>query len=141
LVRGQLLEAQGRIEEAAQAYRDELGRSPRDLPAALSLSRLEGRLGRPAEQERVLRAAIRANPRSPGPYLVLALTFLQREERYAEAVELAELALEQGPEGQELQLAYFLLADLHNRLGHPQLEAHYAELGRAVEVPARDGSS
>jgi len=97
-----------------------------------ALSRLEGRLGRPDEQERVLRNAIQANPQSPGPYLVLALTFLQREERYAESVELAHLALQRQPKGQELRLNYFLLADLYNRLGDSEREAEYARLGASV---------
>ena len=98
------------------------------------MSRVEGRLGRPAEQERVLRNAIRANPKSPGPYLTLALTFLQREVRYPEALELAHLALERGPKGRELQLNYFLLADLYNRLGDSEREHEYARLGRSVHV-------
>jgi arylsulfatase A-like enzyme/Tfp pilus assembly protein PilF len=132
LIRGQLLERQGRLEEAAAAYRNELAATPASLPAALSLSRVEGRLGRPAEQERALRSAIQANPKSPAPYLTLALTFLQREERYPEALELARLALEKGPEGRELQLNYFLLADLYNRLGNSERELEYARLGRAV---------
>jgi len=132
LVRGQLLERQGRLEEAAMAYRNELTNTPASLPAALSLSRVEGRLGRPEEQERALRSAIQANPKSPGPYLTLALTFLQDEVRYAEAVELAHLALERGPQGQELQLNYFLLADLYNRLGDSEREHEYARLGRSV---------
>jgi Tfp pilus assembly protein PilF len=132
LVQGQLLEGQNKLAGAAQAYRDELRSSPGDLPTALALSRLEGRLGRPEEQERVLRNAIQANPKSPGPYLVLALTFLQREERYREAVELAHLALQQGPQGRELQLTYFLLADLYNRLGDSEREHEYARLGAAI---------
>jgi len=132
LVRGQLFEREGRLAEAAQAYRNELKNKPGDLPAALALSRAEGRLGRPAEQERVLRDAIEANPRSPGPYLMLALTFLQREERYSAAVELAHLALERGPEGRELQLNYFLLADLYNRLGDSENEHEFARLGRSM---------
>jgi tetratricopeptide (TPR) repeat protein len=135
LLKGQLLERENRFEEASQAYRDELSTSPNSLPAAIALSRLEGRLGRPAEQERVLRDAILANPRSPGPYLVLAMTFLQRGERYAEAVELAELGLRQNPEGQELQMAYFILANLSQRLGDPERAAEYAELAaRTAEI-------
>lgn len=137
LMKGQLLERQNRIEEAAQAYRNELAISANSLPAAIALSRLEGRRGRADEQERVLRNAIQANPRSPGPYLMLAMTFLQREERIAEAAELAELALQRGPKGQELQLTYFLLADLYNRLGDSEKELHYAELGRSVGAGGR----
>jgi arylsulfatase A-like enzyme/tetratricopeptide (TPR) repeat protein len=137
LVRGQLLERENRLDEAAIAYREELSSSPNSLPAAIALSRLEGRLGHPAEQERVLRDAIRENPRSPGPYLVLALTFLLRGERYAEAVEIAELGLQQDPKGQELQMAYFLLANLHDRLGDSRRASEYARL--AAEVGANRG--
>ena len=135
---GQLLERQNQIEMAAQAYRNELAQSPNSLPAAIALRRLEGRRGRHAEQEQVLRNAIRTNPRSPGPYLMLAMTFLQREERYPEAVELAHLALEQGPKGRELQLNYLLLADLYNRLGDSEREHQYAELGRNVGAGGRE---
>jgi arylsulfatase A-like enzyme/predicted Zn-dependent protease len=134
---GQLLERKNQIEEAAQAYRNELAYSPNSLPAAIALSRLEGRRGRHAEQEQVLRNAIQTNPRSPGPYLMLAMTFLQREERYPEAVELAHHALEQGPKGRELQLNYLLLADLYNRLGDSEKEHQYAELGRSVSAGGR----
>ncbi len=70
-------------------------------------------------------SAIQANPKSPDPYLTLALTFLQREVRYAEAVE-------RGPKGQELQLNYFLLADLYNRLGDSEREQEFARLGNSV---------
>jgi arylsulfatase A-like enzyme/tetratricopeptide (TPR) repeat protein len=132
LIMGQLRERQNRVDEAAQAYRKEISYSPNSIPAAIALSRLEGRRGNHAEQERVLRDAIRTNPRSPGPYLVLAMTFLQREERYTEAAELAHLALERGPEGRELQLNYFLLADLYNRLGNAEREHEFAELGRSM---------
>ena len=132
LIKGQLLESQSLVEEAARAYRTELAYSPSSIPAAIALSRLEGRRGRPAEQERVLRNAIQTNPQSPGPYLLLAMTFLQREERYPEAVELAHLALQRGPKGRELQLNYFLLADLYNRLGDSVREQEFAELGRGM---------
>jgi arylsulfatase A-like enzyme/predicted Zn-dependent protease len=128
LIKGQLLESQNRIDEAAQAYRNELSSSPNSLPAAISLSQLEGRRGRTAEQERVLRNAMQANPQSPGPYLVLAMSFLQRGERYAEAAELAELALQQGPKGEELRITYLLLANLNGRLGNSERESEYARL-------------
>jgi arylsulfatase A-like enzyme/Tfp pilus assembly protein PilF len=134
LFTGQLRERQNRIEEAAEAYRNELAHSPNSLPAAIALSRLEGRRGRFAEQEQVLRDAIQTNPRSPGPYLMLAMTFLQREERYPEAVELAHLALRQGPKGRELQLNYLLLADLYNRLGDSKREREYAQLGKSMSA-------
>ena len=130
LLKGQLLERQSLFEEASQAYRNELSSSPNSLPAAIALSRLEGRLGRPAEQERVLRNAILTNPRSPGPYLVLAMTFLQRGERYVEAAELAELGLQQNPKGQELQMAYFILANLYQRLGNSELASEYMRLAQ-----------
>ena len=76
----------------------------------------------------MLRNAIQANPRSPGPYLVLAMTFLQRGERYVEATELAELGLQQNPKGQELQMAYFILANLYQRLGNSERASEYSRL-------------
>ena len=138
LIKGQLLESQNRIDEAAQAYRNELNSSPNSLPAAISLSRLEGRRGRTAEQERVLRNAIQANPQSPGPYVVLAMSFLQRGERYAEAVELAELALQQGPKGEELRITYLILANLNGRLGNSERESEYSRL--AAQTAALTGA-
>ena len=128
LFRGRLLEEAGRFDEAARSYHDELEANPASLPTALALSRLEGRRGRPDVQERVLRDAIRANPRSPGPYLVLAMTLLQRGERLPEAVELAERGLEQGPQGRELEMAYVILANLYQRLGKPDRAAAYVRL-------------
>jgi len=135
LIRGQLLESQNRIDEAAQAFRNELNSSPNSLPAAISLSRLEGRRGRTAEQERVLRHAIQANPQSPGPYLVLAISFLQRGERYAEGVELAEAALKQGPKGEELRITYVLLASFYGRLGDSERESDYTRLAAQFAEP------
>jgi len=139
LFMGQLLERQNRFEEASQAYRNELSSSPNSLPAAIALSRLEGRLGRPVEQERVLRTAIQANPRSPGPYLVLAMTFLQRGERYPEAIELAELGLRQNPKGQELQMAYFILANLSQRLGDSERASEYMRLAKQAAESSGGG--
>ena len=63
---------------------------------------------------------------------MLASTFLQRQERYAEAVELAELALRQNPKGQELRMAYILLADLHYRIGDSERAAEYARLAEQL---------
>jgi arylsulfatase A-like enzyme/tetratricopeptide (TPR) repeat protein len=140
LIKGQLLESQNRIDEAAQAFRDELSSSPKSIPAAISLSRLEGRRGRTAEQERVLRNAIQANPRSPGPYVVLAMSFLQRGERYAEAVELAELALQQGPKGEELRITYLILANLYAGLGNSERESEYLRLAAQLADPGGEGA-
>ncbi len=133
LLRGQLLETEGRLDDAARAYREELAALPNSLPAALALSRLEGHRGHFDEQERVLRDAIRVSPRSPGPYLVLALTLLQRGERLDEAVQLAEQGLERHPEGRELQMAYVLLANLHGRLGEPDRAAEYAQMAEQMQ--------
>jgi hypothetical protein len=73
----------------------------------------------------VLRNAIQTNPRSPALYFMLAMTFLQREERYPESVEFAHLALEQGPKGRELQLNY---------LGDSEREHGFAQLARGVSA-------
>jgi len=62
------------------------------------------------------------------------MTFLQRGERYAEAVELAEFALQQGPKGEELRITYLILANLSQRLGNSERASDYMRLAkRAAE--------
>jgi arylsulfatase A-like enzyme/Tfp pilus assembly protein PilF len=137
--RGQILEHEGRLEEAVAAYLEELDASPRDLRTAYALADTYGRLGRIAEQEQVLRSAIEANSAAPTPYLTLAKMYLDRGERLQQAVGLVEEALERRPVGPQLALANFLLADLYNRLGDQVRSREYARRG-AEAAKGGDGN-
>lgn len=127
--RGQILAHEGRVEEAVAAYHEELAFTPRDLRTAYALAEAYARLGRPVEQEKALRDAIEANPAAPTPYLTLAKLYLDRGERFQQAVGLVEEALKRKPVGPQLALANFLLADLYNRLGDDVRSREYARRG------------
>jgi arylsulfatase A-like enzyme/predicted Zn-dependent protease len=127
--RGQILESQGRLDQAVTEYREELDASPRDLRTAYALSEAYAKLGRPAEQQKILQGAIDANPTSPAPYLALAKLYLDRGERFQEAIGLVERGLERKPVGRQLALADFLLADLYNRVGDQARSREYARRG------------
>ncbi|MGD1148832.1 MAG: sulfatase-like hydrolase/transferase [Thermoanaerobaculaceae bacterium] len=128
--RGQILEQQGRGEEAIAAYSEELAATPRDLRTAYALAEAYSKLGRSTEQEKTLRDAIDANPTAPVPYLTLAKLYLDRGEHLEDAVRLVEDALKRKPVGPQLALANFLLADLYNRLGDAVRSQEYARRGR-----------
>jgi hypothetical protein len=64
---------------------------------------------------------------------------LHRQGRhYDEAIALTRGAVEFEPAGQDLSLAYFLLADLYNRTGRADLSASFAERGRQAEAERRN---
>jgi arylsulfatase A-like enzyme/predicted Zn-dependent protease len=134
--RGQILEHEGRVEKAVAAYNEELAAAPRDLRTAYALAEAYARLGRPADQEKTLQDAIDANPAAPTPYLTLAKLYLDRGERFQQAVGLVEEALKRKPVGPQLALANFLLADLYNRLGDQGRSREYARRGAEIAKAA-----
>lgn len=135
--RAQLLEKQGRIEEAVQAYRLELEHSPKHFKASYNLSRLYRTLGRIDEEEKYLNLTIENNPEFPLSYFYLARIYLNRGENLEEAVRLVKKGIDLHPDPKELPLGYFLLADLYNRLGNDALSSEYARKGQEL---TRSGS-
>ncbi len=140
--RAQLLEKQGKMTEAAAAYRRELENSPKHFKASFNLSRLCRLLGREDEERRYLEMTLEINPEFPLTYFYLARLMLNHGENFAEAVRLVKKGIELGPEPKDLPLGYFLLADLYNRLGDPSLSAEYARQGerlaRAVKPHSKE---
>jgi arylsulfatase A-like enzyme len=130
--RAQLLEKQGKLQEAADAYRLELEDSPKHFKASFNLSRLCRELGRPDEEQKYLQLTMELSPEFPLSYFYLARVYLNRGENYEEAVRLVQKGIELRPEPQELPLGYFLLADLYNRLGKVSLSAEYARKGQEL---------
>jgi arylsulfatase A-like enzyme/Tfp pilus assembly protein PilF len=90
------------------------------------LGELAPRLGRGGELEEALRESIRRHPRATGNRLMLARLLLARGVHYEEAVAITEDALRLGLAGRDRTLAYYLLADLHNRLGDQEASDAYA---------------
>ncbi len=130
--RAELLEKQGRLREAAEAYREEIKNSPHHFKASFNLSRLFRKLGREDEEEKYLRLTMEINPDFPLSYFYLARLYLNRGAEYEEAIRLTERGIELRPDPKDLPLGYFLLADLYSRLGDPGRAAEYARRGQEL---------
>ncbi len=128
----ELLEKQGRLQEAAEAYRKELGDSPHHFKASFNLSRLFRIMGRVDEEEKYLRLTMEINPDFPLSYFYLARLYLNRNTAYEEAIRLAERGIELRPDPKNLPLGYFLLADLYSRLGDRERSSEYARKGQEL---------
>jgi arylsulfatase A-like enzyme/predicted Zn-dependent protease len=130
--RAELLEKQGRLQEAADAYRMELENSPKHFKAGFNLSRLYRMMGQPDEEEKYLRLTMDINPDFPLSYFYLARLCLNRGQDFEEAIRLAKRGIELRPDPKELPLGYFLLADLYSRLGDTAKSAEYARQGQEL---------
>jgi len=133
--RAELLEKQGHLQEAAEAYRKELESSPHHFKASFNLSRLFRKMGREEEEEeeeKYLRLTMEINPDFPLSYFYLARLYLNRGTDYEEAIRLAERGIELRPDPKDLPLGYFLLADIYSRLGEAERSAEYARKGQEL---------
>ena len=133
----QLRERQGRLPEAADLYLREIEDSPRAYKALFNLSRVYRLLGRQDDEYATLMRTIEAEPEFPVAYFYAARVLLLRGRDLEEAVRLAERGIGLRPAPSELALGYFLLADLHNRLGDHARSAEYAAKGRAAAEAAK----
>lgn len=130
--RAELLEKQGKSQEAAEAYRTEIEISPQHFKASFNLSRLYRMLGRVDDEERYLRLTMEINPDLPLSYFYLARLYLNRGQDFEEAIRLTNRGIELRPDPKDLPLGYFLLADLYSRLGNAQRAAEYARKGQEL---------
>jgi arylsulfatase A-like enzyme/Tfp pilus assembly protein PilF len=137
----QLRERQGRLEEAAELYRQEIADAAKSFKALFNLSRVYSKLGREDEELEALKRTIEVEPSFPLAYFYLARIHLRRGGDFKEAVGLVQKGIELRPAPSELPLGYFLLADLYNRLGDDARSADYARKGREAAAAAPRGKS
>ncbi len=128
----QILEKQGRMNEAEAAYKAELEITPSHLKSCFNLARLYRQVGREDEEKATLERCLRIAPEFPLTYFYLARLELNRGTDYQAAIDLVNQGIERKPEGSDLALGYFLLADLYNRLGDAAKSDEYARKARAV---------
>jgi len=133
----QLREKQGRLDEAADLYRQELEDAPKTYKALYNLSRVYRLMGREDDELETLKRTIEVEPEFPLAYFYLARIHLRRGVNYEEAVALVEKGIELRPAPSDLPLGYFLLADLYNRLGDEARSAEYARKGQAAAEAAK----
>jgi arylsulfatase A-like enzyme/predicted Zn-dependent protease len=134
----QVREKQGRLEEAADLYVQEIRDAPKNYKALYNLSRVYRQLGREDDELRTLRRTIEIEPEFPLAYFHTARILLRRGENPEEAIALALKGIGLKPAPAELPLGYFLLADLYNRVGDNARSEEYARKGQAAAaaVPA-----
>jgi arylsulfatase A-like enzyme/uncharacterized protein HemY len=135
----QLLEKQNRPAEAVDYYLREIQDSPKSYRALYNLSRLYRSLGQEEEEYQTLRKTIEANPEFPLSYFYLARIYLNRGERFPEAIDLVKKGIGLKPDRSELPLGYFLMADLYNRAGDSARSQEYAEKGQALAAALKNG--
>lgn len=134
----QLYEELGEMEQAEEAYHQELEHVPHNFRAMFNLSRLYRLQGWPDKELEYLEKTIETNPRFPMSYFYKARIYLNRGEKYPEAIEWVKKGIELEPGKDDLPLGYFLLADLYNRLGEPVKSQEYARKGEKASREAGD---
>lgn len=128
----QLYEKKGDFARAINEYKTELDNIPHNYRASFNLARLYRLMKNDQEEEKYLKQAIESNPRFPLSYFYLARIYLNRGERFEEAIDLVKKGIELKPEKKDLPLGYFLLADLYNRIGDNERSQHYAVMGQKL---------
>jgi arylsulfatase A-like enzyme/uncharacterized protein HemY len=127
-----LHEEKGDLIKAVDAYKEELVNIPHSFKACFNLSRVYRKMGDALEEEKYLNKTMEINPNFPMSYFYLARIYMNRGERYDEAVSLVEKGIELKPADKDLPLGYFLLADLYSRLGQNAKSEEYASKGKAL---------
>jgi arylsulfatase A-like enzyme/lipopolysaccharide biosynthesis regulator YciM len=129
--------------DQAQAF-DEYGREvaanavvERNFQALMVLAR---RLGRLPEEAALLEESMRRHPDATYPCLYRARNLLDRSEDLPGAVRLAEQGLERASDDRQAAFAFFLLADLYDRLGEPARSSEFARRGKALASGSPSGS-
>ncbi len=128
----QLLEERKEFSQAVEEYRLELENIPHNFRASFNLSRVYRLLGQEDKEEEYLEHTIDINPNFPMSYFYLARIYLNRGEKFEEAISLVKKGIELKPGKENLPLGYFLLADLYNRLGDSRKSDEYARMGKSL---------
>jgi len=105
---------QGRNEEALAQIERALALAPNEADTHVSKARILNATGRAAEAEKAVRLAMRLNPRYGPDYLSVLGQALLLQERYGEAAEFLERAVNRQPDRDE---DYVTLAIIYGHLG------------------------
>ncbi len=133
----QVREKQGRLDEAAELYLQEVRDLPKSYKALYNLSRVYRLTGREDEEYETLKRTIEVEPDFPIAYFYLARIHLRRGAGYEEAIGWVRKAIDLKPAPADLPLGYFLLADLYNRVGDQGRSEENARLGQAAAAKAK----
>ncbi len=116
----------GESQQAVAEYLRELEVSPGEVGTHFNLAMMYRLAGQSVDEERHLARVLEIDPENPRGLLFMARLYMNRGEDFARAVEMVTAAVAEPLETQDLALGYFLLADLHGRLGDPVKAREYA---------------
>jgi len=125
-------EERGELQQAAAEYLKEIDVTPEDVGSHFNLAMIYRVAERVDDEERHLQHVLDIDPEYPRGLLFMARIFMNRGESYPRAIEMVTAAVEQPLEAQDLALGYFLLADLHSRMGNPEKAREYAAKAQSV---------
>ena len=130
---GLLYEEKGDLKGAMEEYRKEIEIHPGAHPAHFNLALLYGKMGLHREEVQEFQEAIEAEKSFARAYLFLAKAYLDLNENFEDAIQLAKKGLELEPEAESAPLGHYVLADIYNRLGRWADYSAELEKGRALE--------
>jgi tetratricopeptide (TPR) repeat protein len=113
----QIQEARGELSGAMSEYLVELENIPHNFRASYNLSRLYRVNGNTEKELEYLEKTLESNPEFPLSYFYKARIYLNRGEKFDEAISMVLKGIELEPEKDQLPLGYYLLSDLYNRIG------------------------
>ncbi len=119
-------EERGELRQATVEYLREIEISPEDVGSHFNLAMIYRGAGRGVEEEEQLARVLEIDPEYPRGLLFMARIYMNRSENYARVIEMVTAAVAAPLESQDLALGYFLLADLHGRLGDSVKSREYA---------------
>jgi tetratricopeptide (TPR) repeat protein len=125
----------GETRLALAEYQAEVDNTPDHVDAHFGLAMLYGEAGRTADEERHLERILEVEPEHPLAALFLANIFLERGEAYRRGVELVSAAVEKPLAREDLAAGYFILSQLHERLGNATLARQYLQRAESLRVP------
>jgi tetratricopeptide (TPR) repeat protein len=134
-----IAESRGDVATAQQHYMKEIELHDRSFKAWFNLGRLYERLGDRDRQIQALEGAVEANPSFAEGYFYLAKAHLDAKRDLRRAIDIARKGLQLAPESPYAALGHYVIADIYNRLGQPELAAREAAIGRRLESRSRGG--
>ena len=132
-----IAESRGDVSTAQQQYLREIELHDRSFKAWFNLGRLYERLGDRDRQIQALKGAIDANPSFAEGYFYLAKAHLDAGRDLQPAIAIARKGLELAPDSPYAPLGHYVIADIYNRLGQPDLAQREAAIGRRLELRDR----
>jgi len=129
---GQIAAAAGQAQRAIDEYLAEIANDPANVDAHFGLAMLYGEAGRSADERQHLEAVLRAQPEHPLAALFLGNLLLQSDQDLQRAVDLVTAAVDKPLERQDLAAGYFILSNLHERLGNVALAREYLQRAQSL---------